>query len=193
INRSVLDDFRRTLELIAGPAQLEITLGAGEVGFPEATVEAARADPGVEVALGLVRGTLAVADDPGDTLELCGVDLTKGATPPRSHIGLAEGGSDPLAWLADPRSIALTSSFAASRGLAVGDRLRLSTREGMATFTVRGLLESQGMARAFGGALAVMDLPAAQLALGKDHLVDQVDLVLRPGAAPTMLQKRLGR
>src|SRR5262249_47595191 len=67
ITRSVLDDFRRTLELIAGPAQLEITLGAGEVGFPEAAVETARADPGVEVALGLVRGSLAVADDPGDT------------------------------------------------------------------------------------------------------------------------------
>src|SRR5262249_12355867 len=161
INRSVLDDFRRTLELIAGPAQLEIRLGAGEVGFPEATVEAARADPGVEVALGLVRGTLAVADDPGDTLELFGVDLTKEDTLARYHIGLAEGGSDTLAWLADPHSIALTASFAASRGLAVGDRLRLSTREGMSTFTVRGLLEPQGMARAFGGGRAGVVLAAA--------------------------------
>jgi putative ABC transport system permease protein len=191
INRSVLDDFRRTLELIAGPAQLEITLGAGEVGFPEATVDTARADPGVEVALGLVRGSLAVADDPGDTLELFGVDLTQEDTLARYHIALAEGGSDTLAWLADPRSIALTASFAASRGLGVGDRLRLSTREGMATFTVRGLLEPQGMARAFGGALAVMDLPAAQMALGKDHLVDQIDLVLRRNVAPEVVQRRL--
>ncbi len=192
INRSVLDDFRRTLELIAGPAQLEITLGTGEVGFPEATVDTARADPGVEVALGLVRGSLAVADDPGETLELFGVDLTQEDTLARYHIGLTDGGSDTLAWLADPRSIALTTSFAASRGLGVGDPLRLSTREGMATFTVRGLLEPQGMARAFGGALAVMDLPAAQMALGKDHLVDQIDLVLRGNAAPEVVQRRLG-
>src|SRR5262249_11100555 len=69
--------------------------------------------------------------------------------------------------------------------------LALSTREGTTTFTVRGLLEPQGIARAFGGALAVMDLPAAQLALGKDHLVDQVDLVLRPGVAPATVQARL--
>ena len=191
INRSVLDDFRRTLELIAGPAQLEITLGAGEVGFPETAVDAARADADVEAALGLVRGTLAVADDPSDTLELFGVDLTQENTLDRYHIGLADGGSDTLAWLADPRSIALTTAFAASHGLAVGDRLALSTRQGTATFTVRGLLEPQGMARAFGGALAVMDLPAAQLALGKDHLVDQVDLVLRPGVAPATVQARL--
>ena len=191
INRSVLDDFRRTLELIAGPAQLEITLGAGEVGFPETAVDAARADADVEAALGLVRGTLAVADDPSDTLELFGVDLTQENTLDRYHIGLADGGSDTLAWLADPRSIALTTAFAASHGLAVGDRLALSTRQGTAMFTVRGLLEPQGMARAFGGALAVMDLPAAQLALGKDHLVDQVDLVLRPGVAPATVQARL--
>ncbi len=179
INRSVLDDFRRTLELIAGPAQLEITLGAGEVGFPESVVDSARADAGVEAALGLVRGTLAVADDPSDTLELFGVDLTKENTLERYHIGLVDGGSDTLAWLADPRSIALTTAFAASHGLAVGDRLTLSTRQGTAAFTVRGLLEPQGIARAFGGALAVMDLPAAQLALGKD----QSGRPDRPGAA----------
>jgi hypothetical protein len=34
VNHTVLASFRRTLELIAGPAQLEITLGSGEVGFP---------------------------------------------------------------------------------------------------------------------------------------------------------------
>jgi putative ABC transport system permease protein len=190
INHSVLDNFRRTLELIAGPAQLEVTLGAGEVGFSESTVDRVRADPGVEVALGLVRGTLALAEDPGETLELFGVDLTQEHALERYHIALT-GGGDTLEWLADPRSIALTSAFAARHGLVAGDHLRLSTRQGLVTFTVRGLLEPQGLSRAFGGVLAVMDLPAAQLVLGRERVVDQIDVVLRPGARASDVQAHL--
>src|SRR5439155_11406022 len=76
INRSVLDNFRRTIELIAGPAALEVTLGVGEVGFPEAALEAVSADPDVVTAVPLVRGTVALADDPAETLQLFGADLT---------------------------------------------------------------------------------------------------------------------
>jgi len=190
INHTVLDNFRQTLELIAGPAQLEVTLGTGEVGFPEGTIDTVRADPGVEVALGLVRGTLALAADPGETLELFGVDLTQEHALERYHIGLT-GGGDTLEWLADPRSIALTSAFAARHGLAAGRTLDLSTRQGLVTFTVRGLLEPQGLSRAFGGVLAVMDLPAAQLVLGRERVVDQIDVVLRPGARVSDVQARL--
>src|SRR5262249_50104881 len=57
INHTVLDNFRRTIELIAGPAQLEIALGSGEVGFSEAVADRARTDPDIEAALGLLRGT----------------------------------------------------------------------------------------------------------------------------------------
>jgi putative ABC transport system permease protein len=190
INHTVLDNFRRTLELIAGPAQLEVTLGTGEVGFSEATIDTVRADPGVEVALGLVRGTLALADDPGETLELFGVDLTQEHALERYHIGLS-GGGDTLEWLADPRSIALTSAFAVRHNLAAGKTLDLSTRQGLVKFTVRGLLEPEGLARAFGGVLAVMDLPAAQLVLGRERVVDQIDVVLRPGARVSDVQARL--
>jgi putative ABC transport system permease protein len=191
VNHTVLASFRRTLELIAGPAQLEITLGSGEVGFSEAVVDAARADPGVEAALGLVRGTVALADGRGEPLQLFGVDLTQEHTLERYRIALSGDRSDMLEWLADPRSVALTATFAARHGLAVGDRVRLSTRRGLLTATVRGLLVPEGLARAFGGALAVMDLPAAQMVLGKDRQVDQVDLLLRPGAVVEEVQSRL--
>jgi putative ABC transport system permease protein len=191
VNHTVLASFRRTLELIAGPAQLEIALGSGEVGFSDAVVDVARADPGVEAALGLVRGTVALAGGRGEPLQLFGVDLTQDHTLERYRIGLAGGGSDMLEWLADPRSIALTASVAARHGLGVGDQVRLSTRRGLLVATVRGLLEPQGLARAFDGSLAVMDLPAAQLVLGKDRQVDQVDLLLRPGADVEEVRARI--
>ncbi len=193
INHTVLASFRDTLELIAGPAQLEITLGTGEVGFAEAALDVARADPDVEAALGLVRGTMALAGPPREPLQLFGVDLTQEHTLERYRIGLAGGGSDKLEWLADPRSVALTAAFAARHGLAVGDHVRLSTRWGVLTARIRGLLEPEGLARAFGGALAVMDLPAAQMVLGRGRQLDQIDLLLRPGAAVETVQERLAR
>jgi len=191
VNHTVLASFRRTLELIAGPAQLEITLGNGEVGFPESVIEIAGADPDVEAALGLVRGTVALAGSGGETLQLFGVDLTQEHTLERYRIGLAGGSSDKIEWLADPRSVALTATVAERHGLRVGDRMRLATRRGLLVATVRGLLEPDGLARAFGGSLAVMDLPAAQMVLGKDRQVDQVDLLLRPGADVERVRARL--
>ena len=191
INHTVLDNFRRTLELIAGPAQLEVTLGTGEVGFPEATIDTVRADPGVEVALGLVRGTLALADDPGETLELFGVDLTQEHALERYHIGLT-GGGDTLEWLADPAVDRPHQRVRRCATTSPRERpLDLSTRQGLVRFTVRGLLEPEGLARAFGGVLAVMDLPAAQLVLGRERVVDQIDVVLRPGARVSDVQARL--
>src|SRR5215213_9899994 len=68
LNTSVLENFRRSMELIAGPADLQVTLGLGEVGFPEATIAAVVDDPDVDVAVPLVRGTIALADDPTSVL-----------------------------------------------------------------------------------------------------------------------------
>ena len=75
VNESVLASFRGTIETIAGPADLQVVLGVGEVGFSEEHVATVRADPDVEVAVPLVRGTIAFADDPAETLQLFGVDL----------------------------------------------------------------------------------------------------------------------
>src|SRR5262249_34873808 len=75
INTSVIANLRRTLDFVAGPAQLEVTLGLGELGFDEGAVDVVRSDPDVVAAIPLVRGTIGVADDPGRTLQLYGADL----------------------------------------------------------------------------------------------------------------------
>jgi putative ABC transport system permease protein len=191
INTSVLANFRHTIELIAGPAALEVTLGVGEVGFDESAVETVRADPGVEIAVPLVRGTVALADDPGETLQLFGADLTTDADLERYRVTLTTDRGDILTWLNDPDSIALARTFAARHGLDLGSALKLSTPQGVRDFTVRGLLEPEGLARAYGGQLALMDLPAAQLLLAKDGRVDQVDLMLAPDADVDAVRRRL--
>jgi ABC-type lipoprotein release transport system permease subunit len=146
VNGSVLRSFRRTIALIAGPASLEVTLGLGEIGFPESTLEIVRRDPDVVAAVPLVRGTISLADGPEETLQLFGADLTAEEELDRYPITTADRESI-LRGLEDPRSILVSTSFAARHGLAVGRTIRLSTPGGIDDFTVRGLLrrrESHG-------------------------------------------------
>ncbi len=191
INASVLNSLRGTIEAIAGPAALEVTLGIGEIGFPESTVDTVRAIPDVVAAVPLVRGTVAFADTPELPLELFGVDLTTEEALGRYPIRLGTERREVLRWMADPRSVLLPANLAAQHGVDVGGRIPLSTPAGIREFTVRGLLDLQGVAAAFGGALVVMDLPAAQLLLNKEGRVDQVDIVLREGADVESARERL--
>ncbi|HEY2389488.1 MAG TPA: FtsX-like permease family protein [Candidatus Binatia bacterium] len=193
INASVLANFRRTVELMAGPAALEVTLGVGELGFAESTIETVRADPDVAAAMPLVRGTVALADDPSETLQLFGVDLIGEDALARYQISTATARSDIVRSLEDPRSILLTTTFAHRHQVGVRVPLRLTTVAGVDDFTVQGLLEVQGLAAAFGGQIAIMDLSAAQRVLGKADRVDQIDVVLRHDANAETVRARLER
>src|SRR5207247_414277 len=88
---------------------------------------------------------------------------------------------DPLGFLVDPRSVIVTDALAARLGVTTGATLPLRTPHGIETFTVRGVLPPGGVGRAFGGNLILMDVVGAQLVLGEDGLIDQVDVTLEPG------------
>ena len=191
VNTSVLANFQRTIELTAGPADLEIVLGVGEVGFPESAAEIVRKDPDVVAAVPLVRGTISLADQPGDTLQLFGADLTAEEDLRRYHVTMFSNRREASMALLEPRSIFLTTVYARQHGARVGQVIALSTPQGVEDFTVRGLLQTEGLAAALGGQLAVMDLPAAQLLLGKEQRIDQIDVVLRRGSDLTTVQQRL--
>jgi putative ABC transport system permease protein len=173
VNASVLANFRTMIERSAGKAALQIELGTGEVGFDAAVAERAAADPDVEHAYGMVRGTLHATDDSGEILQLFGVDLVAGASD--SYDVRVEGDEDALELLNDPHSVLLTRDYAARRGIDVGAPVRFATPTGITELHVRGLLQATGIASVFGGNLAVMDLPAAQRLFGKVDRVDQVE------------------
>ncbi|MEO6027153.1 MAG: FtsX-like permease family protein [Candidatus Binatia bacterium] len=195
LNTSVLDNFRRSMELIAGPADLQVTLGLGEIGFPESTVATVGEDSDVEVAVPLVRGTIALADDPANILQLFGTDLTMGDRLPRYEVELAgkkqsarQAANDVVA---DPRAILVPQTFAADHDLKVGSEMIVSTPRGVQTLVVRGLLIPSGLAAAFGGRLAIMDLTAAQQFLDKEGRIDQIDVVLKSGVDRKAAEQRL--
>ena len=110
--------------------------------------------------------------------------------------GTDEAIDDPLVFLAQADSIIVTKSFAEEQHLAIGAKIPMRTMQGDQVFTVRGIMKPGGLASAFGGRLAIMDIYAAQKVFGRGFKFDRVDLALEDSVrledAITKIQSLLG-
>ena len=190
-NQSVLFAFSETINQIAGKTELQIT--AGESGFGEDVLETVQASPAVRVAVPVIE---AVVDSnlagEGDLLVL-GIDMT-GDRSLRDY-DLESGDEalmeDPLVFLAQPDSIIVSKELADRNDLSLGSALPLQTTAGEKTFTIRGIMKPAGLATAFGGNLAIMDIYAAQQMFGRGRTFDRIDLALTPGSTTETAAREL--
>src|SRR5437016_1893544 len=187
-NRAVLRAFVEVIDTMAGRAALEVVAGEGGL-FPEDVAAAVGATPGVEAAAPCVKG--AAFAEGGALLTVYGVDLTGDST--ERVYGARLEVDDPLAFLARPDSIAVARSFAAKQGLRPGDRLELTTPAGRRAFTVRGLLDAGGVARAYAGNVAAMDLHAAEQLFTRRGFITGVDVVVAPEADVRRVAEAIAR
>jgi putative ABC transport system permease protein len=74
-----------------------------------------------------------------------------------------------------------------------GSKLRLTLNDSTREFTVRGVLPLHGLARFSQDDLIVMDIAAAQQALGKAGRLDRIEVFLPPGADPGEWEQILRR
>src|SRR5256712_10188970 len=174
---AVLRAFVEVIDTMAGRAALEVVAGEGGL-FPEDVAAAVGATPGVEAAVPCVKG--AAFAEGGALLTVYGVDVTGDAT--ERVYGARLEVDDPRAFLGRPDWIAVARPFAAARGLRPGDRLELTTPAGRRAFTVRGLLDADGVARAYAGNVAAMDLHAAEQLFTRRSFITGVDVVVAPEA-----------
>src|SRR5438132_6745953 len=194
INASTLASFTDAIEDLAGSAALQVR---GPGPFPETVAEQLRAIPGVDHAVPIVTTTFFGAEPPiaGEALSVFAADVTDGHAIRTLH--LVKAGEhvvdDPLGFLVDPHSVIVTDVLAARLGVTAGATLPLRTPHGLETFTVRGILPPGGVGRAYGGNLILMDVVGAQVVLGRDRLVDQVDVTLRPGVAVADAARAMNR
>jgi putative ABC transport system permease protein len=182
-NEAVFFAFERTVDRIAGAAQLQIT--AGEPGFPEEILERVQEIPEVAVAVPVIEAP-AGTNLPGQgNLLILGVDMTGDRSLREYDLETGEEAviDDPLVFLAQPDSIIVTKEFADKNNVSVRSRLTLSTIAGDKAFTVRGIMRSGGLTTAFGGNLAIMDIYAAQQVFGRGRRFDRIDLKLKEGVA----------
>ncbi len=172
LNRSILASFDRTVETIAGRADLQIANAMA--GVPEDLATRIAAEPGVASAAGLVQGSL--TSDHGD-LALFGVDLlanqrVREAQFPRDHVHIA----DELRFINATDSVAVSTTFARRANLEVGSVFTVRGPTGPTALTVRGLLDPVGPAALFGGDVGLVDLPTAQRLLDREGRFDQIDV-----------------
>ena len=176
-NQSVLAAFHQTIDRIAGSTQLQIS--SGEVGFEEDVLDRVREMPEVRAAAPVIEAT---ANTGAGNLLILGVDML-GDRSLRNYDfeGTDEAIDDPLVFLAQADSIIVTRSFAEEQHLSLGSKIPMRTMQGDQVFTVRGIMKPGGLASAFGGRLAIMDIYAAQKVFGRGFKFDRVDLALEDG------------
>ena len=175
VNRTLTGSFQRTIDLIAGKAVLQVE--NGESGFAETLYPTVRDTAGVADAAAAVEGFLPLVGAKGEKLYIYGVDfLADSSIREQKFVGGGSAMEDALDFIANPDSVALTETFSRRLNLPVGAKLRLATSRGTREYTVRALLKEEGAATVFGGSFALMDLPVAQIALGKEGKLDIVDL-----------------
>ena len=174
-NQSVLAAFRETIDRVAGVTQLQVT--AGEAGFEEEVLEKVQSLPEVRAASPVIEATVATA---AGNLLILGVDML-GDRSLRTYDleGTGDAVDDPLVFLAQPDSLIVTKTFAEKNRLRLQSRVPMRTMQGDVVFTVRGIMKPGGLASAFGGDLAIMDIYAAQKVFGRGRKFDRVDLALQ--------------
>jgi putative ABC transport system permease protein len=190
-NQSVLYAFRQTVDRIAGTTQLQIS--AGETGFDEAVLDRVQSVSEVRVAVPVIEAVVNTALKGQGSMLILGVDMT-GDRSLRDY-DLESGDQavvdDPLVFLAQPDSLIVTDSFARENELGIGSKVPMSTMEGEKRFTVRGIMKSGGLASAFGGNLAVMDVYAAQKVFGRGRHFDRIDMAVKDGAGVDDVRRKL--
>jgi len=190
-NESVLYAFHQTVDRIAGATQLQVS--AGEAGFDESVLDRVQSVPEVRVAVPVIEAVVNSGLQGQGNLLILGVDMTGDRSLREYDL---EGGDDavmddPLVFLAQPDSLIITDTFARQNRLAAGAKLPLSTMEGEKSFTIRGIMKSSGLASAFGGNLAVMDVYAAEKVFGRGRKFDRIDIAVRDGANVDAVRQKL--
>ncbi len=178
-NQSVLAAFHQTIDRIAGSTQIQIS--SGEAGFEEDVLEKVRTLPEVRAAAPVIE---AAANTGQGNLLILGVDMLGDRSLRNYDLeGTDDAIDDPLIFLAQADSIIITKTFADERHITTGAKIPMRTMQGDQVFTVRGIMKPGGLATAFGGSLAIMDIYAAQKVFGRGFKFDRVDLALEDGVS----------
>lgn len=177
-NTSVLESFRGTMGHISGKVDVEV--GDGDSPLPMTLLDKLGHIDGITHVSPVVSAKSRFVDARGVSTEpmlVLGVDLT-GDDYFRDYKG-EDGDIDPLEFLNCTNCVMLSTKFAQTHGLVKGGVVRLVTPSGVKDFKIKTLLKDEGPALAFGGALVVMYLDAAQIIFEREDRYDRIDVALK--------------
>jgi len=178
---SALDAFRSTVDHVAGKTHLEVTSPGN--GFDENLFLQIKNTEGIVAATPVVQYVARCSPPINQPLFVLGIDIfTDRRFREYQFLGRVEEKSL-LQFLLESRAIAITKTFAEKFGLRQESRLNLLIGSKERSFTVKGIMEEEGPAKALGGNFAILDIAHAQEAFDKVGLLDRIDLLVDPGAS----------
>lgn len=171
----------------------DLRVSNGFAGVPDALAQVVAVTEGVAASAGVLNASarLLAPDGPAD-LQIVAIDLFGDDPIHRASLGLdAAVVDDEALFVARPESVILERRFASARGLALGASLEAEVRGQRRQLYVAALLDPTPASAVFGGALAVMDLPAAQLLLDREGLLEAIDVRVAEGHDIETVRQRL--
>ena len=198
-NTSSVLGFETALDAMSGRVSLEVT-GAG-IGVAEDQLaelawlrEYGLVSPVIDADVLLERTE---EDTEGaELVRLLGVDILRDR--PFRDYPLLDGAQtrqittqEFLSLLTDPQAVVLTDEFARRHRIDVGRVVEMRVGDRRVELVVRGVLGREGPAELLDGNFALMDIAAAQWALGRLGRVDRVDVQLSEHVAITDAEREI--
>ncbi len=178
LSEATVASYQRSVEDLSTNTDLIVTLD--ETGLPESSLDEVLDLKEVDQAVPLIKlkiffrrhGTQKKA-----ILTLAGVDLLNEASVSGSNNRRVI--PDPLSFMADPSSIAITNTLAEEEDLKLGSKIVILTPEGERTLSVGALFEEKDFTDIFGSRLGIMDIEAARLMFKREGKIDQINIKLK--------------
>jgi putative ABC transport system permease protein len=173
------------------PFDADIATTGGQLRpLDEGVVDTVGAVPGVAAAEGSVAGFALLLDKDGDPIQPGGAP-TFGTNihQDRELSGAASirEGRVP----SDPGEVVVDAQTAEKAGFRIGDRVDVVFERGRDTFRLVGIVGFGETDSILGATLAGFDLPTAQQVLGKEGLVDEIDVRAEDGVSAEELRARV--
>jgi len=173
------------------PFEADVTTTGGLLRpLDESVVETVRDVPGVAAAEGSVAGFALILDAQGKPIQPGGAP-TFGTN---IHVDRAMSGAGHVREgrvPSGPDELVVDAQTADKAGFHVGDQVTVIFERGRQTFTLVGIVGFGETDSILGATLAGFDLPTAQHVLGKDGLVDEVDVRAEEGVDAAALRDRI--
>ncbi len=185
-NDRAIGSFNDSLRILGGGADLQIT--ANGLQLDENLIGDLDWVWDIGALTAIVEGRIDLDDSPNplgrESIQVFGIDLLSDAPfrtymmPEGGNLGLDITREEYIDLLINPDTIIIPSVLAEDLGVVVGDTVRFLVSNHWEEFTVGAVLANEGVARAFGGKIAFMDIAAAQLALNKIGWIDRIEVLL---------------
>ena len=178
--RSALGATEDVWNAALGDADLRVSNGFGNLS--EALLGDVQSVAGVEAAAGVLIEPVQIRlDNTTVDLQLIGLDLFGDEL----HREAAHVDQitliDESALVSRLDAIVVTEPFAERHAIALGSTFEFNVRSGRKKLFVAGVMEPNAVSAVFGDAFIVMDLPVAQILLGRHRQLDIVDIRIRRG------------